>query len=166
MIDITKISNKYSIRVLSVSGIDPILKIYKQNPLFYNYTSSQPTREQVISDMTITPRGIDPSDKYFFGFIENNDLIAIMDLVDGYPKPEIAFIGLFMMNQEYQGRQIGTEIISETAEYLRALGKAAIRLAIDKGNPQSTHFWKKNGFDVINEVEINGWTKMIAERVL
>ena len=166
MIDISKISSHYSIRILSVSDIDAILKIYKQNTLFYSYTSSQPTREQVISDMTITPRGIEPSDKYFLGFIENNELVAIMDLVDGYPKPGIIFIGLFMMNQKYQGKGIGTEIISETADYLRMLGKTTVRLAIDKGNPQSAHFWKKNGFDVINEVEINGWTKLIAEKVL
>ena len=33
-------------------------------------------------------------------------------------------------------------------------------------NPQSTHFWKKNDFDVISEADVNGWTKMVAERKL
>ena len=33
-------------------------------------------------------------------------------------------------------------------------------------NPQSTHFWKKNDFDVIFEADVNGWTKMVAERKL
>ena len=31
----------------------------------------------------------------------------------------------------YQGRKIGTAIISETVDYLRINGKTAIRLAID-----------------------------------
>jgi ribosomal protein S18 acetylase RimI-like enzyme len=71
-----------------------------------------------------------------------------------------------MMNQEYQGQQIGSAIIGDTAGYLRKIGKTAIRLAIDKGNPQSAHFWKKNGFKVILEVDVNGWTKLVAEKSL
>ena len=39
-------------------------------------------------------------------------------------------------------------------------------VAIDKGNPQSSHFWKKNGFEVISEADVNGWTKLVAERQL
>ena len=50
----------------------------------------------MLHDMTITPPGFTQKDKYFFGFFENQTLIAVMDLVDGYPMPEIAFIGLFM----------------------------------------------------------------------
>ena len=89
-----------------------------------------------------------------------------MDLVDGYPKKEIGFIGFFMMNKALQGKQIGTAIIRELAAYWKAAGKRAIRLAIDKGNPQSTHFWEKNGFLVIREVERNGWTLLVAEKTL
>ena len=61
---------------------------------------------------------------------------------------------------------IGTTIISEVLNYLKIIGKKAVRLAIDKGNPQSTHFWKKNGFEVISEADVNGWTKLVAERTL
>lgn len=39
-------------------------------------------------------------------------------------------------------------------DYLRSIGKTAVRLAIDKGNPQSTHFWTKNGFEVIAEADV------------
>ena len=89
-----------------------------------------------------------------------------MDLVDGYPNEDIAYIGFFMMNLKYQGKQIGTGIIGEVLDYLQITGKTAVRLAIDKGNPQSTHFWKKNGFEVIAEKDVNGWTKLVAERKL
>ena len=60
----------------------------------------------------------------------------------------------------------GTTIISETVDYLRTIGKNAIRLAIDKGNPQSSYFWKKNHFEVISEADVNGWPKLVAERKL
>ena len=71
-----------------------------------------------------------------------------------------------MMNRTYQGKNVGTAIIDEVIDYLKNTGKTSVRLAIDKGNPQSTHFWKKNGFEMISEAEVNGWTKLAAERKL
>ena len=116
--------------------------------------------------MKATPPGIDMQDKYYFGFFDGRELVAIMDLIDGYPKAEIAYIGFFMMNPQYQVKQIGTAIIDEVIDYLLSTGKTSVQLVIDKGNPQSTHFWKKNGFDVLSEADVNGWTKLVAERKL
>lgn len=166
MIDVSKLSSHYSVRVLEIFDVDEILGICKQNALFYEYTEARPTREQILDDMKTTPSGIDLSEKCFFGFFEKQNLIAVMDLIDGYPKPEMAYIGFFMMNLQYQGKGIGTEIIGETADYLRMIGKIAIRLSIDKGNPQSAYFWQKNGFEVVSETDVNGWTKLVAERSL
>ena len=36
----------------------------------------------------------------------------------------------------------------------KSIGKTAVRLEIDQGNPQSTHFWKKNGFMIITEDQL------------
>lgn len=166
MMDISRLSSHYKIRTLTDSDVDVILDLRQHNTLFYKYTEAKPTREEIRNDMRITPLGTALSDKYFIGFFEGQKLVAVMDLIDGYPKPENAYIGFFMMNQEYQGQQIGSAIIGDTAGYLRKIGKTAIRLAIDKGNPQSAHFWKKNGFKVILEVDVNGWTKLVAEKSL
>ena len=35
-----------------------------------------------------------------------------------------------------------------------------------KGNPQSTHFWKKNGFSVIYEADRDGHALLVAEKEL
>ncbi len=65
-----------------------------------------------------------------------------------------------------QGTGEGTKIISRLCAELRNLGFDRIRLGIDKGNPQSTHFWKKNGFQVIREVPQERGTILLAERIL
>ena len=165
-VDISKLSSHYEVRTLTDSDVGIVLDLCQKNTLFYEFTKARPTREEVKNDMTITPPGIDPSDKYFIGFFEGADLVAVMDLIDGYPGKETAYIGLFMVNREYQGKQIGSAIVGEVEDYLKAIGKTAIRLAIDKGNPQSTHFWKKNGFKVITEADVDGWTKLVAEKSL
>ena len=166
MIDITKLSTRYNVYKLDDSDVDRILDLCKGNPQYYRYTEAEPTRKEILKDLHITPPGIAASEKYYIGFYKNKELIAVMDLIDGYPKTEIAYIGFFMMNKKYQGEQIGTAIIDEVQDYLRSNGKTAIRLGIDKGNPQSTYFWKRNGFEVISEVDVDGWTKLAAEKQL
>ena len=164
MLEISKINKHYKTRDLQDCDVDIILELCRKNPLFYEYTEAKPTKKQILEDMKATPPGIGLSDKYFFGFFEKDELVAVMDLVDGYPDPKTAYIGFFMMNQDYQGKQAGTAIIRETVEYLNSVDKTAVRLAIDKGNPQSTHFWTKNGFEILFEVDVNGWTKLVAEK--
>lgn len=76
-----------------------------------------------------------------------------MDLILGYPTEEIAFIGFFMTNVQYQNKGIGSNILSDTCDYLRDLGYKQVRLGVDKGKPQSFSFCFQNRFRVISENE-------------
>jgi len=166
MIDISKLSSHYDVRRLTDADAEEVLALCRENTLFYEYSDAEPTREQVLRDMHITPPGTGAERKYFVGFYDGADLVAVMDLIDGYPTPETAYIGYFMMDVRSQGRQIGSAIVRGAEEYLRSVGMKTIRLGIDKGNPQSTHFWKKNGYAVIRETVKNGRASLEAEKVL
>ena len=54
----------------------------------------------------------------------------------------------------------------DAEEYLKASGIESLRLAINKGNPQATHFWEKNGFVVFREAEKDGRALLEAEKKL
>lgn len=166
MIDITKLSNAYTVRRLGPADADAVFALCRENPQFYRYSSAEASKEQVLSDMRLLPPGVKPSDKYYLGFFRADVLIAVMDLLDGFPAPDTAFIGFFMMKKSLQGQNLGSALIRESASYLRTLGFTRIRLGIDKGNPQSTHFWKKNGFCVVREVDRDGGTILVAEKAL
>ena len=49
---------------------------------------------------------------------------------------------------------------TETAEEMM------IDISMFKDNPQANHFWKKNGFIVIKEVDREGWAVLVAEKKL
>ena len=166
MIDDRLLSRRYEVRRMGESDADAILELCRGNPQFYRYCGAEPSREQVLNDLTILPPGTDRTAKHYVGFYDKGALIAVMDLIDGYPEPGNAYIGFFMMDGRRQGRGIGSAIIAEAAAYLKDAGMRSIQLGIDKGNPQSTHFWKKNGFHVIRKVDRNGWTALVAERTL
>ena len=71
-----------------------------------------------------------------------------------------------MMNRELQGLGIGSKIISEALAYLHGKGFEKCQLGIDRDNPQSNHFWRKNGFEVIREVKMEEGTILVAEKQL
>lgn len=148
------------------SDAEAILEFCKENTQYYEYCQAEPTLEQVLSDLHLAPPGIGPEDKYYVGFYQDDDLVAVMDLVDGFPEDSIVFIGFFMMSKRLQGQEIGSSMIREVSEYMKNVGMTYVRLAIDKGNPQSTHFWKKNGFNTIYEADRDGHTLLVAEKKL
>ena len=166
LLEYETLSPRHTIRRLSEADADAILSLCLENTQYYAYCGKQPSRALILEDLILTPPGKDLSDKYYLGFYDGPVLIAVMDLIDGYPAPETAFIGFFMMRKALQGRQIGSGLIEDVCESLKARGFASVRLGIDKGNPQSTHFWKKNGFAVIREIEQDGWTVLLAEKTL
>lgn len=165
-LDITKFSKKYYVRQLTEEDIPRIYALCQKNRQYYEYCGKLPTKELIRSDLTITPPGIDICKKYYIGFFEKDTLLAVMDLIDGYPDDKIAFIGFFMMNIDFQGNGLGSSIISKVLEYLKENEFMTVRLGIDKGNPQSNHFWKKNGFDIIKEVPQDEGIILLTERTL
>lgn len=162
-----RLSKQYDIRFLKTEDIDIILKLCSQNELFYQYHPPFATKESIIEDMQALPPGKDEKDKFYVGYFDGNQLVAVLDLILGYPNEITAYIGFFMMNKEYQGKGIGTQIIRECAEYLKELRFGKIGLAIDKGNPQSEAFWMKNRFVKTGQEVPNEHSSYISmERIL
>ena len=166
MFDLSKLSTQYRVRYMKDSDADAILDFCLQNDQYYRYCGKQPSRELILQDLRITPPNTSADAKYYVGLYDGEILVAILDLIDGYPDSNTAFLGFFMMNRQLQGRQIGTSVIQELCLYLKETGLKRILLGIDKENPQSNAFWAKNGFSVIREVEQEEGTILVAEKSL
>ena len=165
-LEIRKLSNRYDVRKLNFDDVEMVYKFCKSNTQYYEYCGKELSIELIERDLKITPPGIPMEQKYYVGFFEESMLVAIMDLIDGYPNSSSTFIGFFMMNKELQGTGIGSKIISEVLDYLKKQGFEKCQLGIDKDNPQSNYFWRKNGFEVIREVVQEEGTILVAEKQL
>lgn len=95
-------SKKYYVRKLQMNDIDQIYGLCSKNHLYYQYCPPYVTRKSIESDMMTLPGNIDIKDKYYVGYFKNEKLIAVLDLIDGYPKKDIVFIGFFMMDINVQ----------------------------------------------------------------
>ena len=140
-------TTKFEIRKLNESDIDAVYKIMQGNPLYFQHCPPMATHKSILDDMKALPPRTTCDDKYYIGFYKEDCLVAVMDLILNFPNKETVFIGFFMMNKEFQGKGLGTEIIKECFKSLKAEGYQYIRLGFAKGNPQSEAFWMKNGFE-------------------
>ena len=165
-IDIKQFSRKYDVRKLHHDDVEMIYNFCKSNTQYYEYCGKEPSIELIERDLEITPLGLSIEQKYYVGFFDEETLVAIIDLYDGYPDEKTAYIGFFMMNKEYQGKGIGTKIIAVLLEYLKCVEFERVRLGYEKDNPQSKHFWKKNQFEDIREVSEDNVIIVVAERNL
>lgn len=165
-IEIQKLSKKYAVRKLCADDVEMIYTLCRSNTQYYEYCGKDISIDLIEQDMRIVPSGISMEQKYYIGFFENGTLAAIMDFIAGYPQSDCIFIGFFMMERKLEGAGIGSKLISEVLHDLKNQGFRKCRLGIDKDNPQSNHFWRKNGFEVIREIAQEEGTILLAERQL
>lgn len=165
--DINKLSASFKVKKLTEENLDEMLALCRQNKIFYDYCPPAPTKENLREDLLALPPNKTLKDKFFVGFYNKTSLVAICDLILGYPNPSTAFIGFFMMNSHFQGQGIGTKIIQEICAYLKELSFNIIQLAYVKGNPQSKAFWEKSGFLPTGiEKTLPKYTKIVMQKRL
>ena len=161
------LSNRYAVRPLTEADIPIMLALFRSNPLFYQHCPPPPSAETAREAMHALPPRKTMADKHFLGFFDGETLAAVLDLITGFPTPEIAFWGFFMLDAAVQGRGMGSALVSELCASLRQQGFRAVRLGWVKTNPQSAHFWKKNGFTETGVTyDTDGYTVVVAQKEL
>lgn len=143
---LSSLSRQYQVHKIQESDIAPVYELCKGNSLYYQHCGCTASIDAVREDMQALPPGKKSEDKYYIGFYDNNQLLAVMDLIEGYPCEDTVYIGFFMVGQKFQKCGIGTKIIQELLLSCKAKGFLNIKLGYVKGNLQSEHFWLKNHF--------------------
>ena len=145
---------------------DEIYALYRSDREYFEYFSLDPTRERLTEDMTMLPEGCAAEQKHFLVYYDDG-MVALLDLIEGYPDERTCYIGLFMVDSARSRRGIGSGIISELCEALSDAGFDAIRLAYGKRYAPGVRFWSKNGFVPLKEAELPDYGELIvAERKL
>ena len=144
--EVMKLSKQYAVRVLRESDAKQVYALELGNLLYFDYCPPAPSISAVLSDMHALPPGKTMDDKYFVGYFEGEQLVVIMDLILNYPEESLAWIGLFMVDEAYRRKGIGSMIMEGCLACLKDNGFTHVRLGYMKGNAESRHFWLKNGF--------------------
>ena len=149
--NISDLSSEYEVRKLTEDDVDIVYQLSLGNPMYFEYCLPAVTKESIIQDMNALPPRTTKKQKYYVGYFKDEKLIAVLDLIDGYPKKDVVFIGFFMIDVSVQKNGVGSAIVNELIDYLTTLKYKEVRLGWINGNLQAEHFWIKNGFCPIKE---------------
>ena len=117
---------------------------------------------EVITDV---PEGAGPNSKYCVGFYEGDELVAVMDLIVGYPESDDAYIGWFMVDETLQGQGIGSGIFADVRAAMQAQGFDHLEVACPKSSESGMRFWSELGFTAKSEHQHrNGYTVVTLHR--
>lgn len=124
-----------------------VLNIYQSNLEYFMMSSnSAPTLQSVISDSQGLPAGATVSQKMYGILKYENKSVGVLDAILDYPVDKTAFIGLFMVHGDNQGKGLGTQLFQDIAAMLQTKGCRKIRLAVLDENRAALKFWEKCGF--------------------
>lgn len=147
-IDLEKFSSLYSARLLNDEDIPAVYALCITNPYYYELCGTGITPGSVLDDMSLLPPGRSEEDKYYIGFYEEEggSPVAVMDLISGYPREDIAYIGFFMVDGNLSRQGIGSRIVNDICRFLEMSGFSAVRLSYMTANRPAAAFWQKNSF--------------------
>ena len=165
--DAAGFSDRYLVRRLTEEDVPQVYRLCSGNELYYRYYPPFVTEKSILEDMRALPPNTEAEDKYYVGFFDKGKLIAVLDLVDGYPEKQTAWIGFFMTDRSVQNQGVGSGIIETLCGRLAEFGFFRVRLCRVRENPQAARFWQKNGFtDTGYSRSIETGTITESERIL
>ncbi|MBP3411714.1 MAG: GNAT family N-acetyltransferase [Oscillospiraceae bacterium] len=153
-LNINALSTTHEVRRITESDISDVYALCKSNQKYYEYTNSAPTVESLTEIITRMPEGAAVGSKHFVGFYEKDRLVALLDLIAGYPEKDDAFIGWFMVDGHLQRQGIGSRIFADVRAAMAGQGYDSLSLFCENENSEAIAFWKAQGFKVAKEDQI------------
>ena len=151
-LNIETLSTQYRVKKITEADISAVYKLAKSNAKYYEYMKTVPTRESLTEVISELPEGASKNSKHFVGFYNADDvLVAVLDLITGYPESDDAFIGWLMVDGAMQGRGVGSGIFADVRAAMKAAGYDYMSLGVVEANTEAMEFWKSQEFKVVGE---------------
>jgi uncharacterized protein len=154
-------------RVGGVQGVDLVLRpvgpedvealqeLIEADPGYTErVTGYPPGPADAQSLLMMRPEGLPEEAKAVLGAFVTDRLVAVVDLIRGYPNDHTAFIGLLQVHWNHQGGGLGGATYDAVQRYVETSWPEirTLRLAIVDTNARiATGFWLRQGFTPTGE---------------
>ena len=156
-LDIAALGTSYDVRRITEADISDVFLLTRSNRRYFRSLGERPTMGSLTAIISDVPEGAGPNNKYFVGFYdEEGDLVAVLELICGYPTPTAAFIGWFMVDASMQGQGVGSSIFADVRAALSAQGYDHVVLRLPERATQGITFWETQGFTLTGERDEGG----------
>ncbi|MFZ4766513.1 MAG: GNAT family N-acetyltransferase [Roseimicrobium sp.] len=105
-----------------------------------------PSPKDAASVFSSRPPGLPAERKHVYGIYCGTQLVGMADVLQGYPSRDIAYIGLLLITESFQGKGLGRSSHQRICLLARDWGCQRIRLAVVEANHSATGFWLRCGY--------------------
>lgn len=139
----------------SESRLKKALEIYISNTEYFSLFSDHAVSIQTLKeDMNSCPPNTHKDAKQFKLISANSLIIGLIDYIVSYPDDDSVYIGLVLIDKQYQGQGMGTKVISKFEDFIKKLGFIYIQLGVVDENTQAMKFWTSLHYKKLEEKRV------------
>jgi ribosomal protein S18 acetylase RimI-like enzyme len=138
------------LRVITPDDVDALQELIESDPAYTErITGYPPGASDAQSLLMMRPEELAEDAKVVLGAFDGPELVAVVDLLRGYPNEHTAFIGLLEVHAKHQGRGVGGTTYGMVQKYVEGGWPEVrtMRLAVVDTNAQVAGFWQRQGFE-------------------
>jgi GNAT superfamily N-acetyltransferase len=127
--------------------------LLESDPDFFLSTQGAPPGpSDALGLLNEMPEGKEPRDKFVY-VVFNRDgvLSAVVDLLRGYPKDDIWYLGLIFVAPANRGLGLGTRALEAICARVRQQGGHALRLGVVREHSRARALYDRSGFHFLYE---------------
>ena len=121
-----------------------------------------PASDEAARELADLPEGFPIERKFFYLIRDGSDAVGCLDMLNGYPDPATAFLGLLLIADSLHGRGFGAEALRFAEQTARAWGCTRIRIGVIEANEKGLGFWKHCGFSEIDRRRSDRYTSPLV----
>jgi ribosomal protein S18 acetylase RimI-like enzyme len=131
-------------RRLTLDDLAAIRRLHDRCADFWTLIEdSIPDADELMREL---PPGVPLADKHVLGVEDHGELVALLDIAEGYPEPHAWYVGLLVVAPDARGSGLGAELYAYGEDFMRARDGVAVRLIVQEQNPRALAFWMRRGF--------------------
>lgn len=145
---------EYNVVKISKQNINDVYNLLNKNEYYLSKVQNHKlTVDECIEDINALPDNKTMDSKTYVSIYDNEKCICLIDIVTQYPNDETAFLGLFILDVDYQQKGVGTLFFKKIENAVKKAGFKTIRLGCMSGNEKGKKFWSKMGFKEVLKVD-------------
>lgn len=109
-------------------------------------SGARPTRQDACDVFQSIPHGVPRANKHVVGICLGSRMVGVADVIQGYPTPDHAYIGLLLLSLPFRNKGLGSGSLCRIEQMAREWCCKRLRLSVVEANGSAASFWLRCGF--------------------
>lgn len=154
---------EFDIDIITLDNLGRYEKIFYCNEEYFLITDGRIANKQDCIDTIQYSKKFSDGKSFCIGVSYRDKAVAFLSIIEKYPEQETLYIGLFLMNEQFKRKGIGTKIIISLINEAFKSNYKKLKLSVQDNNISGYSFWESLGFEIIDKIECDGFYNLSME---